>query len=76
MGWAEGDWRREFEIIRASVSASLKRIARQSDNPGLREQRLAAEGLLSKLLAGAEEASVRGYRMAALEDSRNPSVTS
>jgi hypothetical protein len=76
VGWAEDDLRREFEIIRTSVFASLKGVARRSDDSGVQEQRRAAEGLISKLLAGAEQASLRGYRMEAISDSRKRSATS
>ena len=70
VGWTEDDLRREFEIIRATVFSALKRVARHSEDTGVQEQRGAAQGLLAKLLDGAEQASLRGYRLAALEQSR------
>ncbi|HYN81372.1 MAG TPA: hypothetical protein VES88_07720 [Gemmatimonadaceae bacterium] len=56
VGWTEDDLRREFEIIRATV--------------------FAAQRLLAKLLDGAEQASLCGYRLAALEQSRKVAGTS
>jgi PAS domain S-box-containing protein len=70
VGWMEEDLRSEFEIIRATVFSALKRVARQSGDSAVQEQRGAAQGLLAKLLDGAEQASLRGYRLAALEESR------
>jgi PAS domain S-box-containing protein len=74
VGWTEVELRREFEIIRATVVSALKRVARHSADSEVQEQRGAAQGLLAKLLAklldGAEQASLRGYRLAALEESR------
>jgi len=76
VGWTEEDLRSEFEIIRATVFSALKRVARHSGDSALQEQRSAAQGLIAKLLDGAEQASLRGYRIAALEESRKIAGTS
>ncbi len=70
VGWTEDELRREFEIVRATVFAAVKRVARRSGDVGVQEDRQAAQGILAKLLDGAERASLRGYRLAALEESR------
>jgi hypothetical protein len=70
VGWSEADLKREFELIRAAVFAALRRVARHSKDPAVQEQRRAAQNLLAKLLDSAEETSLRGYRIAALDDSR------
>ena len=69
-GWTEDDLRREFEIVRSTVFTALRRVARGSEEVAVQDQRRAAEALLAKLLDGAEQASLRGYRLAALEGSR------
>jgi hypothetical protein len=70
VGWSEADLKREFELIRAAVFAALRRVARHSKDPAVQEQRRAAQNLLAKLINSAEETSLRGYRIAALDDSR------
>lgn len=67
VGWTEDDLTREFEIIRATVFTALRRVARRSSDPGVQEQRRSAQSLLGKLLDGAEQTSLRGYRLAALD---------
>jgi PAS domain S-box-containing protein len=69
LGWTEKDLEREFDMLRAAVFAALRRVSRQDGEGGALERK-AAQGLLDKLLRSAEEISLRGYRMAALDDSR------
>ena len=70
VGWSEEDLKREFELIRAVVFAALRRVARRSKDAAVQDQRRAAQNLLAKLLESAEETSLRGYRIAAMDDSR------
>jgi hypothetical protein len=76
LAWTEDELRREFDIVRSTVFAALRRVARESEDVGVQEQRRAAQALLAKLLDGAEQASLRGYRLAALEGSRKIVATS
>jgi hypothetical protein len=76
LGWTEDELRREFEIVRSTVFTALRRVVRHSEDVAVQEQRRAAETLLAKLLDGAEQASLRGYRLAALEGSRKTVETS
>lgn len=70
VSWSEDDLKREFDLIRAAVFAALRRVARHSNDAAVQDQRRAAQNLLAKLLDSAEETSLRGYRMAAMDDSR------
>lgn len=76
LGWTEDDLRREFEIVRSTVLTALRRVARHSEEVAELDQRRAAQALLAKLLDGAEQASLRGYRLVALEGSRKIVATS
>jgi len=70
VGWSEEDLKREFELIRAAVFAALRRVARHNKDAAVQDQRRAAQNLLAKLLESAEQTSLRGYRLAAMDDSR------
>lgn len=76
LGWKEDELHREFEIVRSTVFTALRRVVRHSEEVAVQEQRRAAQALLAKLLDGAEQASLRGYRLAALEGSRKIGTTS
>jgi PAS domain S-box-containing protein len=76
LGWTEDELRREFDIVRSTVFTALRRVVRHSEEVAVQEQRRAAQGLLAKLLDGAEQASLRGYRLAALEGSRKVGMSS
>jgi hypothetical protein len=70
VGWSEQDLEREFELIRAAMFAALRRVTRNSKDAVAQDQRRAAQNLLAKLLESAEQTSLRGYRLAAMDDSR------
>ena len=76
LGWTEDELRREFEIVRSTVFMVLRRVVRNSEDIAVQDQRRSAQALLAKLLDGAEQASLRGYRSAALEGSRKIVATS
>ena len=67
LGWTEDELRREFEIVRSTVFTALRRVVRHTQEVAVQDQRRAAQTILAKLLDGAEQASLRGYRLAALE---------
>jgi hypothetical protein len=71
LGWTERELRLEFQILRKCVEDKAKEIsgddAAARDDASLR----AARSVLNRLLETAEEISVRGFRLAEMDDLQN-----
>jgi PAS domain S-box-containing protein len=74
LGWTEDELKLEFRILKAAVveAANAVAIDERMTDAGL--ARKAAEKLLMQLLDTAEEISVRGYRLAQIDQLDEPSA--
>lgn len=71
LGWTEEELRAEFRILRRSVDVAARNVLLGDD--GKRDEAVskAARSVLNRLLDTAEEISVRGYRLAGMDELQN-----
>jgi PAS domain S-box-containing protein len=70
--WTEDDLRIEFQILKKAVDDAAKKVGPASDDREARNALEAARTVLGRLLDTAEEISLRGYRLAAMDELQNP----
>lgn len=71
LGFTEEELRREFRILRKCVEEGIVRASERDELSGDPAGLTAARTVLNRLLDTAEEISVRGYRLAAMDEFQN-----
>jgi PAS domain S-box-containing protein len=71
LGWTEKELKIEFRLLKAAVTAAAKRVKVDDRLLDADLARRAAEKVLMQLLDTAEEISVRGYRLAGMDEIQN-----
>lgn len=72
LGWTEDELRFEFEILKKSVDEAAKKVDADEQDRQAKNALQAARTLLARLLDTAEEISLRGYRLAGMDELQNP----
>ncbi|HEX2722931.1 MAG TPA: PAS domain-containing sensor histidine kinase [Gemmatimonadaceae bacterium] len=71
LGWGEPDLRAEFRILRRCVLQEAKKVPLKDSSPDAAVARKAGQVVLTRLLDTAEEISVRGFRLASMDELQN-----
>jgi PAS domain S-box-containing protein len=68
LGWTEDELRAEFKILRACVDDAARKVGTSEKDVHSRAAMQAARVVLGRLLDTAEEISLRGYRLAGMDE--------
>ena len=71
LGWTEEEMRTEFEILRKCVDNAARNIGGDEKEASTRAALNAARTILGRLLNTAEEVSLRGFRLAGMDELQN-----
>jgi hypothetical protein len=71
LGWTEQELRAEFRLLRRSVDAAVQKVSKTDDLRSDESSLRAARAVLNQLLDTAEEISVRGFRLAGMDELQN-----
>ena len=71
LGWSEKELELEFEILKACVFAAAREVPIREDDANAAVAREAGEGVLGRLLETAQEISIRGFRLASMDELQN-----
>jgi signal transduction histidine kinase len=73
LGWSEEELAAEFEILKKAVDAAARKVGGNEKDLNTRNALQAARTVLSRLLDTAQEISLRGFRLAGMDELQNMS---
>jgi PAS domain S-box-containing protein len=71
LDWTEDELRLEFEILKKAVDEAAKKVGPSEESGESQNALQAARTVLNRLLETAQEISLRGYRLAAMDELQN-----